>query len=155
MKVWFTGLGTKAGVSRFRAKLSTLRLDHGLLERCGKIMAGGIIDNIERQQQASGAGLRQNAPSTLERKRRKARPLMSLIDELNRFVRGSGASWAVNVDPAKNDVIIEPTTGELRNLVRWVQMKGYVGWFGISKTTLAALKEMVYQDILDKVNRIR
>ena len=152
MRVWFTG-GLQ--VQRFRTKLSVLKLDHKLLEKCGKLMAGGIIDNIQKQQTWRGGSLKQNAPSTLERKRRKSRPLMSLIDKLNRFVSGGGRSWAVNVDPAKNDVIVEPSTGELRDLVKWVQMKGYVGWYGISKKALQALKEALYEDILAKVNRIR
>lgn len=151
MKIWFTG-GYE--VQRFRSKLSALKLDHGLLETLGKMMAGGLIDNIQKQRTWRGGALKQNAPSTSERKRKKGRPQMSLVDALHRFIRPGGGSWAINVDPAQNDVIIEPATNELRDIVKWVQMKNYVGWFGISKETLKAMKEEVYSHLLDKVNKL-
>ena len=147
MKVWFDTLKHKRDVRRFRVELSALKLSKDFLALCGRIMAAGIIDNIKKQQQWGGGALKKNAESTRKRKQRKGRPLLSLVDEMRRFVRGRGVSWAIDVDPAANDVVVTPATEELRQLVEWVQEMDYVGWFGISRSTYRALKEAYHAEI--------
>lgn len=112
--------------------------------QAGKVAAGGILDNIMRQQQASGARLKINAPSTREAKRAKGRPNMSLIDEKHRFVRGN--SWGVKHFLANSEgVIVGPLNSELAQLVRYAAQKGYTGYIGLSAKTRAAIGALLRQ----------
>ena len=100
----------------------------------GAIVGEGIVDNIERQQQADGRALKRNARSTMERKRRLGRALLSLIDKQRRFVKKRGRSWKV-LGFTKTSVEVGPATQELSRLSKFVQKKGYTGWLGSSART--------------------
>lgn len=108
-------------VRAVRANLPALKMPVELLEKIGKIGEGSILQNIKDQKQASGQALERNSPRTLEIKRRKGRPLKSLVDQFHRFTRGRGQSWATQIEPHRNWVIIEPATQELRKLSEWLQ----------------------------------
>lgn len=138
----------------------------------GNVVAAGIVDNIMKQQQESGAPLKKNAPATTTRKRNKRRDLRSLMEKLYRFirvadtVRGSGGaleemqiagrggkisqarvdtanSWGILRYLPSGGVVVGARSQQLKNLSRWVQEKGYVGWLGISATTREALRAVL------------
>ena len=131
-------------VKRVKAKLPALRIPMPVMRKVGKVAEGSILDNIKKQRQADGSPLKENAPSTQERKRRLRRPLLSLVDELHRFVQGNRGSW--HWYPTKKGeqtlVVITPATAELRRLVRYVQDKGYTGWFAVSKKGEAGIRKI-------------
>lgn len=153
MKVWLEGHKHKRQVDQFRAEISAIKLSKEALTLAGRAMAGGIIDNIQKQQTWKGGALESNAPSTSERKRKKGRPEKSLIDKMRRFVRGRSVSWAIDVDPGSNNVTVSPATSEAAQISGWVQEMGYVDWIGISRATLAALKELIAEEIQKAVDR--
>ena len=130
-------------VRKKKAVMPTLRLDVKLLETIGKVAEGSILDNIKRQREADGSPLQRNAPSTRETKRRKGRPLLSLVDQFHRFARGKGRSFAQQIDTHGSRVYIEPATSELRRLSRWVQERGYTGWFGLSAKSGELVRMMI------------
>lgn len=143
-----------------KAVFPGLELPQAVLEDVAKVAEASILDNIRRQKQADGSALESNRQSTMEAKRRKGRPVMSLVDALHRFVRGSSISWASTIYRRRATVIIEPATGELRNLVRWVQEGGdgrnrYTGWFGINKEARAAIRERLRQWVRDEFRKAR
>ena len=138
----------------------------------GAVVAAGIVDNIVKQQQESGAPIKKNAPATTTRKRNKRRDLRSLMEKLYRFirvadtVRGSGGaletmqvagrggktrdarvdsanSWGILRYLPTGGVVVGAKSQQLKNLSRWVQGKGYVGWLGISATTREALRAIL------------
>lgn len=139
-------------IRRRKATLPTLNVPIEVLDELGKVCEAGILENIKRQKTARGRAIRQNAPSTLKAKRRNKRPLMSLVDELHRFTRGLGASWASNPNTHKSSVSIEPATKELARLSRYVQLKRYTGWFGISAKARKAMKQKIREWLVDEVD---
>lgn len=124
-----------------KAAPANLKLPANVLEDVGRIIGASIIDNIDKQQQADGSALKENAPSTKKRKLALGQGMRSLIAEKLRFVKGSQGSWKFTV--SRQSVSVEPATGELKSLVRYVQQKGYTGWFGINKAGMAAAKERI------------
>ncbi len=121
----------------------TLRFDENTLSDIGRLVSGGILDNIRSQRQADGTSLKANAPSTREAKRKMGLPALSLVFKQHRFVKGLSQSWAAVVDLARNRVSVRPATMELANLSRSLQQRGYTGWFGVSERARAAIIERV------------
>ncbi|HJW76567.1 MAG TPA: hypothetical protein VJ787_13035 [Thermoleophilia bacterium] len=114
----------------------------------GAVTIMSIIDNIERQRQASGSALKRNAPSTLERKRKQGRGQRALVDAKHRFVQRGQGSWKIaKYLPRGSGIIIDAATAELRELVGHVRETGYTGWEGLSKdawgAVLAAMREEI------------
>ncbi len=118
-------------------------------EDIGKLIVVGIQTNINNQQQADGSPIKSNAPSTLARKRKEGKEPKSLIDQFKRFVKRTTSSWFVS--PSTESVTVypsdytggDPSGATLRSLVRSVQARGYVGWFGISKRALSGIRLVV------------
>lgn len=144
--------------SSSKITLPDVFLDEKAYDQIGKVAEASILDNIRRQQQADGSALKINAPSTRERKRRAGRPVLSLVDRLHRFVKGNQRSWKVRKTTKRgrvNGIEVVPATSELKKLVRYVQEKGYVGWFGINKDAVAAIKEAVRESIRRQFKKAR
>ncbi len=128
-----------------RAEIPKGILNTADFKKMGKTVEAGILKNIRTQKQATGAPIKRNAQSTIDRKRAKGRRIMSLVDRLHRFVKGGGASWRTKA--TRKGATIEPATSELRNLSRWVQQKGYTGWFDVSKEARAAMRAIMRKAI--------
>jgi hypothetical protein len=120
------------------------------LEEAGQAVVESIERNIENQVQADGSQLKRNAPSTMESKRRRRLPQLSLVAQFRRFISKT-SSWRVRA--TKTSVTVEPTSyrgggkRRLKDLVRWVQEKGYTGWFGIDKKGAAKIKKALKRRI--------
>lgn len=131
-----------------------IALTKAFAEKIGKLLAAGVVDNILQQRQAKGGSIKVNAPSTRERKQRQGRPTLSLIDDpkKRRLVKGRGRSFASGVmgTSGKYTIKIVPATYEARQIVRYVQDKGYTGWFGVHKDTKAAVIEMIREEVKKK-----
>lgn len=138
-----------------RAKFPALRLDPSLLKEIAKLGEASILSNIRRQQQADGAALKANAPQTRERKRKKRRLQLSLVDSKHRFVRGKSGSWTAQIHARTSTVILQAATNELRNLSEYVQRMGYVGWLGINKQARAAMRASLRKWIVAKFRGAR
>jgi uncharacterized FlaG/YvyC family protein len=147
-------------VERIRAELPALRIPRTVTSQIGRIAEGNILDNIKTQKRADHGSIKANAPSTLERKRRLGRGTRSLVDELHRFVQGNRKSWrwTASKKAEKAVVTIVPATAQLRRLVRFVQEKGYVGWFALSDDGREAIRQVIRKWIrreFDKARRAR
>lgn len=140
-------------VERIAAVLPALKVPATVMNEVGQIAEGNILDNINTQRQGDGSPIKANAPSTLERKRRLGRGTRSLIDEFHRFVRGNKGSWRWKATTKGQLAAVEitPTTvargrgsrrRALSDLVRWVQEKGYVGWFALSDDGRDAIRDV-------------
>jgi hypothetical protein len=131
-----------------------IELGKPFVEKIGQIIAAGVVDNILKQRQTGGARIRVNAPSTRERKQRQGRPTLSLIDDpkKRRLVKGRGRSFQSGVmgTRGKYRIKIVPATQETRQIVRYVQDKGYTGWFGVHEYTYNAVVELIRQTVKEK-----
>lgn len=138
---------------RIRAKLPHLTgFSREFWDDAGKIVIGGVLDNIAKQKTAEGGPLKVNAPSTRDRKRRQGKPLLSLVDELHRLVRA--ASWTiVRFLPRGSGIVVGAATAQVGALMRHVQEAGYQGWFGVSKAARAALKARLRLELQRLVGR--
>lgn len=134
-------------VRKKKALLPAVTLPKVLMEDIAEKASTGIVDNIMLQKQASGATLKRNARSTrlLKQAKNKGKPVLSLVDEEHRFVQTQGESWSWRLSGfgKRKRIIIRPRTGELATLNRYVQEKGYVGWFDISAKTEAAIRKLI------------
>lgn len=147
-----------------KAKFPAFRLDDATMVQLGELLSLGVVDNILQQKQASGARIRPNAPSTRHRKQRLGRPVLSLIDDpkKHRFIKGGKGSFTYSAkghSRGTRTIVVEPATGELRKLNRYVQQKGYVGWFGVSRETEAAvrlaLRDFIKRTFRERFRRVR
>jgi hypothetical protein len=115
-------------------------------DRLGKLLLGGIMQNIKQQEQADGSPLKRNAPGTEKRKRNAGKPALSLVDEEHRFVKPGNWARTWSTDGSQV-VVIEPLDvggpPTLKELVRDLQVAGYTGWFGASKETVAAAVQLM------------
>lgn len=118
-----------------------VRLDRQAYEEIGDACTASILRNIQEQRQADGSPLKQNAQGTQERKLREGKPLLSLVDEEHRFVKGRGDSWAVRA--SDDEVVVEPATEEFAEIVGYVQERGYVGWFGPSAEGWSVIRGII------------
>lgn len=143
--------------TKVKGALSALRMDAAILLKIGRIVEGNVIDNIAHQTQASGAPLKQNARSTAIRKREKGwlwnGRVMALVAQMHRFVRPMGGSWRVIV--GNNSVSVKPATGEIAQLSRFVQEKGYTGWFAVSNAGRNAIKLALADWVHEQLRRPR
>jgi len=120
-------------------------------EKVGRVTLADTLNNVKTSTQASGAPIRENRPSTIRRKRRKpgrgtARwGVKPLIDTATHIMRAG--AWAVTT--ITNGVAISPKS---LDVVRAVQMKGYTGWFGLSKAGRAAVAR-VFRDVIKALQR--
>jgi len=128
-----------------KAELPTNFLDRATWDKVGKVAAAGVIDNIIKQTQADGQALKKNASSTIKRKRKLALPLLSLVFKDRSLVKGAKQSFIWRI--GRNSVTIRPATAEAKNRTKWVQQKGFTGWFGISAATKTAIKALIRKSI--------
>ena len=138
-----------------RARPAVLTFDKAFWDDVAKVYEGAILSNILRQQQANGERLKINAPSTRARKQRLGRPLLSLVDNLHRFVKGMRQSWTLLRYLPGGGIVIGPANDELRRLSREVQAKGYTGWMGLGRDGRAAMKALLRKKLVDLVRRGR
>lgn len=134
--------------------LPAFALPRDVLEQVAQVIEGSILANIVDQKQADGSPLQENAQSTKLRKKRAGRPIKSLIDREHRFVRGNQGSWSHEIAAGEKWMIVfRPATDELKKLNRYVQAKGYVGWFRASVKGANAARLLIKQWITRAVNR--
>jgi hypothetical protein len=122
----------------------------------GDHIEGGILDNIATQRQANGRALKRNAPKTLERKLRLGRGARSLVDEKHRFVQGSGGSYKSKIIGSalgKARGVVVSASGFIREIGGYLEARGYVGWFGINKKALAAIKQSLTKEVARLVKK--
>lgn len=134
----------RTGAGEFR--LPDIKLDKKAFEDIGGVVCGDIVNRIQRGRQADGGAIKRNKPGTLARKAKLGQGARSLIADKLRFIRpGQGGSfryWA-----HADRVIVEPGSQELKDLVRYVQQKGYTGWFGVSKTAFGTIRRIIVETI--------
>jgi len=117
-------------------------------DRCGKVVEGSTLDMIRSQTTMDGSRIKQNAPSTRERKRKKGRPRLSLVDEKHRFVKGGGQSWKIiRYLPRNTGIVVAAANAELRKLVRYVVGMGYTGWLGLSSKSEKAIRALIREEV--------
>jgi hypothetical protein len=132
---------------KIQAKMPGFELDKPVLTEIFEIAEGSILDNILSQKQASGGALKRNAPGTRKRKQKQGNrlPGHSLIDRQHRFIKGRRQSYQHSIRGRGSNatIVIYPATQELRTLNRYVQRKGYTGWFGVSKEAFGLIRFVV------------
>lgn len=139
-----------------KAQVPKLDLGRETFEKIGAIAADAVVLNIKTSKQADGSLIKANAPSTARQKRSASRTwqgrVAPLIAEQLRFIQtGKGGSWRWTVH--RDHVVIEPSSAELRRLSRYVQQRGYVGWFGLSKKAWGLVREILRAKILESIKR--
>lgn len=132
-------------IRKRKAVLPKELVDKETMKTVGQLVEASILENIQKQRTITGGRLKINAPKTRERKRAKGRRQLSLVDEKHRFVKGAGGSWAQRV--TGKAVIVTPATPELKALSRWVQLKGYIDWFGVNKIAKEAIRKLMRESI--------
>ncbi len=143
-----------------KAKLHRFILGKKTFDEIGKIASAAIVLNIKRGQQADGSPIKENADSTKLRKRVNRRlwrgKVQPLIDsKKHRFIKTKGGSWRWFAYSGYVD--IEPATGELERLSKYVQAMGYVGWFDVNKKGWFLIRKVVKQrlfEILGKKTKV-
>jgi hypothetical protein len=134
--------------TRVYATPPKLRFPKSFWDKVARVAEGSTLENIRMQKQRSGAGLKRNAPSTRERKRKKGRPQLSLVDEKHRFVKGGRRSWTIlKYLPDGIGIEIGGATDALRRLVGYAVDRGYVGWLGLSADGVAAVSALIRKEI--------
>lgn len=127
-----------------------LRVPGDVLEDIGKVIEGGIIDNIMSQKTVSGARIKVNTPTTRELKRKLGLPVLSLIFKNHSFIKGGQGSWKSKVNERKQSVSVEPANAQLKTVSEALQARGYVGWFGISAKTMSAIRARLRQYLKER-----
>jgi hypothetical protein len=111
-------------------------------EEMAAVVEGSLIANILDGKQASGLPLKTNKRATADRKRRKGwlhdGQVKSLIAEKQRIIKGGKKSFVWKL--GKNLIEFKPAA-TWRNINRWVQEKGYTGFWGLSKDGEKAVRE--------------
>jgi len=138
-------------------KFPALNLGKETFEEVGEIASASIVLNVKSGKQADGSDIKKNAPSTILRKRlRKALfvkggkgSVRSLIDTKGRFIQSKGGSWRWFAH--ENRAVVEPATAELRKLSRYVQERGYVGWFDVSKKGWTLIRKVIRERLTEIV----
>ena len=121
-----------------------------MMEATGKVVVQSIHRNIKNQVQGDGSPLKRNAPSTMERKRRKGRVQRSLVDQFRRFV---SRAMSFSVTASKSIVTIRPTGYSgggkvgVDKLSGYVQKMGYTGWFAIDSMGAKKIRFIVRKRI--------
>jgi phosphoribosylformimino-5-aminoimidazole carboxamide ribonucleotide (ProFAR) isomerase len=124
------------------AKIPKIILEQEDYEKIGKLIIASITRNIGSQKQADGSSLKQNSPQTSLAKMKAGLPTMSLIAWGRRLVAGIGAAFISEIDKRSVTVYPSPvatkgwrakTSMSPKDLTKYVQQKGYVGWFGLDK----------------------
>lgn len=125
------------------------------LTQIAKLMEASVLDNILKQATATGEQIKMNSPSTRDAKRKLSLPLLSLVAKGHRFVKGRGGSWKVTpvLSNGSQALRLEAATQELKNLSRWLQQMGYVGWLGINPRAMAAIRLVVRNAIKREFRR--
>jgi len=113
-------------------------------ERVGKMLRAAILSNIRDQVQTDGSPLKRNPQQRVDYKSRNGMTwrgrVLSLVASEHRFTRPELwlATWS------GNRLTIEPSESEdLKAIVKYVQQKGYVGWFGPRAEAIAAVKQVI------------
>lgn len=113
-----------------------------------KVAEASTLESIRNQKQRDGSKLKVNAKSTRDRKRRKGRPLLSLVDEKHRFTKGGQNSWdIIKFLPGNTGIVIAGATVELRKLVEYVTEKGYIGWLGLHTAGVRAVRALMRREV--------
>ncbi len=116
-------------------------------KKTAKIAARSIVQNIKNQQQRDGSPLKQNKQQTLDRKRRQRRPGKSLMDDpaSHRFIQTAFGSYepkALHQTRGQRfytGVTIGFSQQEAATVARFLQKRGYVGWFGVNQAGMRAI----------------
>jgi len=142
----FSGLGKRL------LKLGGVKLEENDWQDIGKIVVTSINSNIRGQKQADGAPLKRNAPSTVAAKAKRGVGSMSLVADFKRFLSKASEAWRITA--SEKSVTVEPgelTKGgdePLRRLVRFVQEKGYTGWFSVNAAAVTKIRAVIRRRIL-------
>ena len=133
------------------------------MEKIGKLAVGSILMNIKAQQQADGTALKRNAPSTILYKQKHGIIPLSLVAWGQRLIKQMGISFIATTHPTH--VIVEPSPAPLparkgpamapRDLSRFVQLKGYVGWFGLNIPAKEAIREVIRKAIVRALRAVK
>lgn len=134
-------------VPKRHVRMPELRWSREFWGKVGKVAEGAALDNLRQQRTTDGGRLKANAPKTRERKRKEGKPLLSLVDEEHRFVRGNRQSWKIlRYLPRNTGVVVGAATDELKKLVRYTAKMGYVGYLGLSTQQLKAVRALIRQE---------
>lgn len=118
----------------------------------GGVVVSSSINNLLQQKKIDGGRIKANAPSTRERKRRKGRPRLSLVDSVKRFLKRSN----YKITATKNQVSVElkdAADGKgpgVKALSIILQKMGYTGWLGLDDTGVDAVR-VVIMDWIDEL----
>lgn len=154
-----------------------IKLGADIMGKAGKVIRASILDNIKQQRQADGSPLKSNSPRTIERKIRLGQRPLSLVDQGHRLVKG-GDNGSYSVDAGPGIVTVRPsdqimqapikqvppmhgrkrrkrtqvtTRASPREITRWVQEAGYLGYFKPGASGIAALKALFAQHIREQI----
>ncbi len=157
-------------VRQQKYKAPNLKLDGETLDEFGRIAVASILTNIRDQKQADGSPLKRNAPSTRQHKidLRLPNPDLALVWIGRRLVKGNQTSFEYQVDDQKHQVTVRPSTeqvtarhGEIKStaspaaLCRYVQRRGYVGWFGINEKARLAMRASLRKFLERQIRKAR
>jgi hypothetical protein len=137
-------------VRKKKAKLTKYVFDKATFEEVGQKAAAGIVMNIKSGRQADGSPIKKNAPSTIRRKNKEnwkhEGNIRSLIMKEERFIQPGMGSWRWFA--YKDRVNLEPATRWLKDMSKRLQLRGYVGWLGLSKKTRRVVQLVFRKHIL-------
>lgn len=127
-----------------KAELPALKVPAPVLKELGQQVERGILWNIVNQRQADGSVIRPNARNYADMKRKfnwtDRGQVKPLVAQMRRFIRPFGQSWMTTTNTKNSSATVQPANFELQQLVRWVQQKGFLGWFAVSKKVQLALR---------------
>ena len=130
-----------------------LKLGDADKTKIAKVILGDVLNNIKQQKQADGTPLKRNRPGTTSRKQAEGKPPLSLVDEEHRFVKPGNwiASWGDKTLTVEPGAVGGPPT--LKELVEDVQIRGYTGWFGVTREAVAAVQILLKSFIRSAIRR--
>ena len=158
------------------AKMPGLKFTRTLWDEIGAVATAGISENIQKQQQASGAAIKKNSPSWQAEKAIRGWDARSLIAKNKSFIRKSKKKGTDGRDPLRSFlwttdfrnrfISIKPTTKQWKNprgkghvgfnkLTKYVQEKGYVGWFDLHRRTVKQIDALIARWIKRKFSKMK
>lgn len=138
-----------------RSDSPALRLSQDAMRDIGRVIAASIRENVITQTQADGSAIKSNRTATIESKRKRGLPALSLIDAGRRLELA--ASYIVS--GARNRIEVAMSRSPRRGhaakkaeapsvLSRYVQERGYTGWFAPSAKGIAAVRAYLRQLVM-------
>lgn len=132
----------KAKVPGLRKALK-FRFEDAWMRKVGEVIVADQLDRIDKQQTPTGARLKRNRASTLARKRRQGKPLLSMVDTGRRFAKAA----AYRIEVTRRGVKVSP--GD-KAVARHLLARGYK-LIGLSKRGRAAVRAMFKIEIKRQV----